>query len=309
MQRVIIDTDTASDDAVALILALREPKVRVEAITVVAGNLPIQLAVKNALISVEIANTYRPPVYQGMAKPLLRDLFTSEFVHGEDGMGNMDLPEPTLAVQPGHAVDVLIQMAEEADGDLELITLGPLTNVAMACLKAPESMRKLKRITIMGGAGIGPGNITPVAEFNAYVDAEALSIVLQSLIPIFLIGWDVSMGRTFINEDDIRSLQGTGSSIAAFCVRCNQSLQEFNLERLGKHGFDLPDPATVAAAIYPEIVLETLEAYTYVETKNESTYGQVIIDYTDVLEKAPNAVICRSLDPQAFKERLFQAIV
>lgn len=309
MRRLIIDTDTASDDAVALILALREPEVHVEAIMVVAGNVPIELAVKNALLSVETANTYCPPVYQGMAKPLLRDLFTSEFVHGEDGMGNIDSPKPGLAIQPEHAVDALISMAQESRGDLELITLGPLTNIAMACLKAPDSMGKLKRITIMAGAGIGSGNITPVAEFNAFVDAEALSIVLQSEIPIFLVGWDVSMGRTFIDEDDIRYLLETGSPIATFCVRCNQSLQEFNLKRLEKRGFDLPDPATVAAAIYPETVLETWEAYTYVETKNESTYGQVIIDYMHLLNKSPNAVICRSLDGKMFKERLFRAII
>src|SRR5512136_564767 len=117
MRKYLIDTDTASDDAVALIMALREPDIRVEAITVVAGNLPIHLAVKNALISVEIANTYRPPVYKGMAKPLLRDLFTSEFVHGDDGMGNMDLPEPRLVAQPEHAVDTLIRMAEESTGE------------------------------------------------------------------------------------------------------------------------------------------------------------------------------------------------
>lgn len=309
MRRIIIDTDTASDDAVALILALREPEVHVEAITVVAGNLPLPLAVKNALISVEVANTYCPPVYAGMAKPLLRDLFTSEFVHGADGMGNMDLPKPRLTAQPEHAVDALLRMAEAAPQELELITLGPLTNIALACLKAPDSLRKFKRITIMGGAGIGSGNITPVAEFNAYVDAEAFSLVLQSGVPILLVGWDVSMGRTFIGQEDIRYLLETGSPIAAFCVRCNQSLQEFNLKRLGKQGFDLPDPATVAAAIYPEIVLETWEAYTYVETKNESTYGQVIMDYMHLLDKAPNALICRALDAKAFKERLFRAIV
>jgi len=308
MRKIVIDTDTASDDAVALILALREPEIQVEAITVVAGNVPIDLAVKNALISVEMACTYQPPVYQGMAKPLLRELFTSEFVHGEDGMGNMDLPLPGLNKQSQHAVSALIQLAQASEGDLELITLGPLTNVAMACLLSPDSMRKLKRITIMGGAGIGSGNITPVAEFNAYVDAEALSIVLQAGVPIFLVGWDVSMGRTFIDENDIRTLLASGSDIAAFCVRCNRALQEFNLKRLGKHGFDLPDPATVAAAIYPEIVLETWDAYTYVETKNESSYGQVVIDYMHLLNKTPNAVICRALDGKAFKERLFRAI-
>jgi len=308
MKRFLIDTDTASDDAVALILALREPQIKVEAITVVAGNVPLPLAVKNALTSITVANTYQPPLYVGMARPLLRDLFTAEFVHGQDGMGNMALPEPDLRPQPEHAVDALARIIEENPGQLELITLGPLTNIAMLCLKAPETVKKLQRITIMGGAGLGPGNITPVAEFNAYVDAEALHLVLRCGAPIFLVGWDVSMGTAFISAAEAEQLLNSGSEIARFCIRCNQSLQAFNLKRLNKHGFDLPDPATVAAAIYPDIILETFDAYTCVEYKNDSTYGQVIIDQMNLLSQPPNATICRAIDGQKFKQRLFQAL-
>ena len=309
MKRLIIDTDTASDDAVALILALRESAVRVEAITVVAGNVPIQTAVKNALISVEMAQSYHPPVYQGMAKPLLRELFTSEFVHGDDGMGNMDLPDPSLRVEQEHAVDALLRIIEEDAQDLELITVGPLTNIAMACLKSPDTMRKLKRVTIMGSAGFGPGNITPVAEFNIFVDAEAASIVFKAGLPIFLVGWDVSMGTTFLNQQDISEILALGSPLAKFCIRCNKSLQEFNLQRIGKAGFDLPDPATVAAALYPETVLETISAYAYVEYQSERTYGQVVIDSLNLFaKKTPNVEICRMMDGAAFKQRLYRAI-
>ncbi len=308
MKRLIIDTDTASDDAVALILALREPAVRVEAITVVAGNVPIELAVKNALTSVEMAQTYAPPVYAGMGKPLMRELFTAEFVHGEDGMGNMNLPQPALRAQPEHAVDAMLRIIEENAQDLELITLGPLTNIALACLKAPQTMRKLRRVTIMGSAGFGPGNVTPVAEFNIYVDAEAASIVLDAGLNVFLVGWDVSLGQTFLDQQDVERLQASRSPIARFSARCNQSLQEFNFQRFGKVGFDLPDPATVAAAIYPETVLESVRAYTYVEYRSQGSYGQVVIDAMNLLEKAPNAEICRAMDGAAFKQRLFAAL-
>ncbi len=308
MKRFLIDTDTASDDAVALILALREPQIKVEAITVVAGNVPLPLAVKNALTAITVANTYQPPLYVGMARPLLRDPFTAEFVHGQDGMGNMALPEPDICPQPEHAVDALERIIEENPGQLELITLGPLTNIAMLCLKAPETVKKLQRITIMGGAGLGPGNITPVAEFNAYVDAEALHIVLHCGAPIFLVGWDVSMGTAFISAAEAEQLLNSGSEIARFCIRCNQSLQAFNFKRLNKHGFDLPDPATVAAAIYPDIILETFDAYTCVEYKNDSSYGQVIIDQMNLLSQPPNATICRAIDGPKFKQRLFQAL-
>jgi purine nucleosidase len=309
MQKFIIDTDTASDDAVALIMALREPSIRVEAITVVAGNLPIELAVKNALISVEMAHTYHPPVYRGMAKPLLRELYSSEFVHGADGMGNMALPDPKISAEKEHAVDAILRMIVESPEPLELITLGPLTNIAMACLKAPDTMRKLKGITIMGGAGLGSGNITPVAEFNIYVDAEAASIVFNSGVPIFLVGWDVSMGTTFINGEDIDILLNSGSKIAEFCVRCNRSLQEFNLQRMNKSGFDLPDPATVAARLYPDMVQETFDAYAYVEYKSESAYGQVVIDSMNLLEKKTNIKVCKALDGPKFKQHLFRLVM
>jgi purine nucleosidase len=308
-QRIILDTDTASDDAVALILALREPQVRVEAITVTAGNVPVNLGVKNALISVEVAGTYTPPVFRGLGKPLLRDLVTTVLEHGRDGLGEMDLPDPQLQPQPEHAVDVLISLADTFGSEIELITLGPLTNIAMACLKAPETMRKIKGITSMAGAGFGPGNVTPVAEYNAYADPEALSIVLQAGIPILLVGWDASLGPAIIDQDDIRALLASGSPRAEFCVRCNRSLLEYNRSQWGKDGFDLPDPVTVAAAIYPELVLETLPAYTSVETRSETSFGQVIIDPHGLLSRPPNALICRRLDGPGFKERLFQALL
>ena len=188
MRRFVIDTDTASDDAVALVMALREPSVKVEAITVVAGNVPLDCAVTNALISIDMAGTYAPPVYVGAAKPMLRELFTAQFVHGENGMGEMELPAPKTAPKKEHAVDAIIELAQKYPGELELITLGPLTNVAIACLKAPDIMRGIKKVWIMGGSGLSAGNITPLAEFNIYVDAEAAQIVLDSGIPAYFIG-------------------------------------------------------------------------------------------------------------------------
>lgn len=309
MRRFLIDTDTASDDAVALIMALREKTVKVEAITVVAGNVPVDLAVKNALISVQAANTYVPPVYRGMHKPLLRELFTSEFVHGEDGMGNMDLPEPEIVPQKSHAVDAIIDFIMANPGEIEVVTLGPLTNLAMAYLKEPQIAHCVKNVTIMGSAGLGSGNITPAAEFNIFVDAEAASIVLNSGMPITLVGWDVSMGKTFIDEGDIKYLKAQNSKIADFCVRCNSSLQEFNYKRIGKIGFDLPDPTAVAVAIAPELVLDCMEVFAEVETNSEKTYGQVLIDSLHLMNKESNVKLCKLLDAAKFKEYLFDKII
>jgi purine nucleosidase len=306
MQRIIIDTDTASDDAVALTLALLEPSVRVEAITVAAGNVPVDQGVRNARIAVEMAGAYHPPVHRGMERPLLRALVTATVEHGEDGLSGMDLPEPRIPVEAEHAVDALIRLAGE--GGLELVTLGPLTNVAAAILKAPQRMRRLERITVMAGAGLGQGNVTPAAEYNAYVDATALRIVLQAGIPILMLGWDASLGPAFLDEADLQALLDTGSPLAQFWVRCNQALLHYNREVWGRNGIDLPDPAAVAAAIYPELILEAVEAYASVEVREGSTYGQVLVDVQGLLGRPPNATFCRSLDGAAFKRRLFEAV-
>jgi len=308
VRRFIIDTDTASDDAVALIMALRERSIHIEGVTVVAGNVPIDLALKNALVSIEVANTYTPPVYKGMSKPLLRDLYTSEFVHGNDGMGNMNLQEPSIKHNEKHAVDAIIDMVGQYPYEIEIITLGPLTNIAMAYLKAPEILKKVKSITIMGSAGLGSGNITPVAEFNVYADAEAFGIVIDIPIPKLIVGWDVSMDKTFIDENDLEYMLSLESPIADFCVRCNASVKEFNKKKFGKTGFDLPDPTAVAAALRPDMILDFYDAFIYVETKGELTYGQVIIDNINILNKKPNARVCKRIDNARFKEYLFELI-
>jgi len=309
MRTFIIDTDATSDDAVALIMALREKSIKIEAITVVAGAVPIELAVKNALLSVEMANTYKPLVYKGMKKPLFRKLFTAEFVHGEDGMGNMNLPEPKIKIQEMHAIDAIINLVMNNPGKMEIITLGPLTNLAMAVLKEPLISKRVKNVTAMAGTGLGPGNITPVSEFNIYVDAEAASIVLKSGMPITFVGWDVCMGKCYLNEKDLQYLSDQNSKIADFCLRCNKSLIDFNLKRLDRKGLDLPDPTAVAAAIWPDIIISQFDAYTYIETNSELTYGQLVIDRLNLLDKEPNAKICVELDSKKFRSLLFEHII
>jgi len=306
MRRILVDTDTASDDAVALLMALREPEIKVEAITVVAGNCPLDTCVKNALIAIERARTYIPPLYAGMSGPLLRKLFTAESVHGKDGMGDMNLPAPAHQKQPDHAVDALICTARQYQGELEIITLGPLTNLAMAILREPRLAEWIKRVYIMGGAGLGPGNITPVAEFNFFVDAEAAHIVMDSKLQKTVVGWDVCMAKTFISRSDIEHLNSLGE-LGQFAVRCNATLVEFN-KQWGKDGFDLPDPTTVAAALYPEMITRQFDAYSYVEFKSERTYGQFVIDSLRLTSESPNARIIAEIDAEMFKSKLFHLL-
>lgn len=306
MRHFLIDTDTASDDAVALLMVLREPSVRVEAITVVAGNCSLEIGVKNALISVEKAGTYDPPVYAGMSQPLLRELVTSEYVHGQDGLGNMNLPSPASEKQSGHAVDMIIEMARRFPGELEIITLGPLTNLAMAILKEPTLPDLIKRVYIMGGAGLGPGNITPVAEFNFYVDAEAAHLVIQSKMAKTVIGWDICMAEAFLNRSDIAHLKSLGS-LGEFAVRASVSLIEFT-KGLGKDGFGPADQTAVAIALYPDIVTKQFDAYGYVEYKSEKAYGQFILDQLQLTGKPHNVTAITEIDAKQFKEKLFQLL-
>jgi len=306
MRHFLIDTDTASDDAVALLMALREPSVRVEAITVVAGNCTLENGVKNALISVEKAGTYAPPVYAGMSQPLFRELVTSEYVHGQDGLGNMDLPYPASEKQSGHAVDVIIEMARRFPGELEIITLGPLTNLAMAILKEPSLPDLIKRVYIMGGAGLGPGNISPVAEFNFYVDAEAAHLVIQSKMVKTVIGWDVCMTDGFLNQSDISHLKSLGP-LGEFAVRASVLLIEFT-KRLGKDGFGPADQTAVAIALYPDIVTKQFDTYGYVEHKSEKAYGQFILDQFQLNEKPHNVTAVTEIDGKQFKEKMFQLL-
>lgn len=305
MRKFIIDTDTASDDVIAIITALREPSIDVLALTVVAGNIRIDQAVQNALVAIDVANTYQPRVYKGMGKPLFRDLFTADDVHGADGLGNMFLNIPDIPVESEHAIDALIRLIEENPYEIELVTLGPLTNIAMAALKAPETMNKLKSITLMAGTGLGAGNTTETAEFNVYVDAEALAIVLNLEVLKLFVGWDVIEKRSFITEKDLNDLKNSQSDTAKFAVRCTESLYEY-CKKLGLNGFELADPTAMICAIWPEVMTKCINAYATVETKKDENYGQIFLDQQS---STPNSVTCIDLDSDLFKTYLFNSLL
>ena len=305
MRKFIIDTDTASDDVIAIITALREPSIDVLALTVVAGNIRIDQAVQNALVAIDVANTYQPRVYKGMSKPLFRNLFTADDVHGADGLGNMFLKTPNIPVESEHAIDALIRLIEENPYEIELVTLGPLTNIAMAALKAPETMNKLKSITLMAGTGLGAGNTTETAEFNVYVDSEALAIVLNLEVPKLFVGWDVIEKRSFITEKDLNDLKNSQSDTAKFAVRCTESLYEY-CKKLGLNGFELADPTAMICAIWPEVMTKCINAYATVETKKDENYGQIFLDQQS---STPNSVTCIDLDSDLFKTYLFNSLL
>ena len=306
MRRFLIDTDTASDDAVALVMALNHPDVRVEAITVVAGNVPLEFGVQNALYTVEQCGE-PVPVYAGLDRPMLRPLETAQFCHGEDGLGDIGLDLTGRKPAGGHAVDVLIETADRFAGEVTLVTLGPLTNVATALLRDPALVRKIERCVIMGGIGFGYGNIIPAAEYNIWVDPDAAKIVFESGLPIEMVGWDVSHKYATFTAEEAEELRAV-SELAEYCVDIQRALRRFGIEYLKQDGFDLPDPIAMAVALEPDVATVVKRLRVDVETKSELTRGATIVDHLRVTGREPNADVVLEASRERFLEVLYAAV-
>ncbi|WP_291799518.1 nucleoside hydrolase [Cellulomonas sp.] len=297
-QPMIIDTDTASDDAVALVLALRDDRVDVRAITVVSGNVPVAMGVQNALYTRELCRS-RVPVHAGADRPLLRHHTFAHDVHGADGMGDIGLPLSGREPDPGHAIDVIIDLARRRPGELTLVTLGPLTNIALALRKAPDIAGLFRRVVMMAGTGDGTGNVTPTAEFNIYVDPEAADIVFRSGMPLEMVGWDVSRNDAALSPADAAELASVGP-LGEFCVDIQRQLVEFCRSVTHIDGFDLPDPVTMAVAIDPTIAVRVDHRHVSIETTGAHTTGMTVVDNLGVTGRAPDVHVVRSVDRDRF---------
>jgi purine nucleosidase len=251
MRKFLIDTDTASDDAVAMCMALRHPEIDVVGFTVVAGNVPLEQAVQNALYTVELCGA-ETPVYAGHAAPMLRDLGTAQDVHGQDGMGDIGLPLHGRTPAEGWAPEVIVDTIRENPGEITLVAIGPLTNLAVALLWAPDIAHNVERVVIMGGTGEhGPGNITSTAEFNFWVDPEAVSVVLRSGMPLEFVGWDVSIASAVVTESRRSEIRALGTELGNFSLDIQATVTNFAWEETRLLGPDFPDPIAMAHAINP----------------------------------------------------------
>lgn len=306
MRKFIIDTDTASDDAVALVIALQDPDIDVRAITVVAGNVPLSQAVQNALYTVELCGK-DTPVFSGCAKPILRELETAQDVHGADGMGDIGLPLAGRAPAPGHAVDVLRQIIRENAGDITLVTLGPLTNVALALLREPELAEHVEHCYIMGGIGEGHGNVTPTAEFNIWVDPEAAKIVFESGMKMTMVGWDISWKYATFGPGQAAEIRDIGTPLAHFVVDIQATLTEYAIASSHLAGFDLPDPITMAVAIDPDIA--TFRDFRVdVTTGDGLQRGITVVDVLGVTGRSPQMTVATGVDRAAFVDTLKRSV-
>jgi purine nucleosidase len=313
----LIDTDTASDDAVALIMALRAPDVRVAAITVVAGNVDVRQATRNALYTAELCGA-NVPVYSGAEKPLLRAYENATWFHGRDGLGDHNYPAAARAQEKPHAVDAIIETIDANPG-LVLVTLGPLTNIALAVSRKPAIAAKVSRCVVMGGNPCCEGNITPAAEYNIWVDPEAARIVMHSGLPIELIGWHLCRGAAVLNEDDIASVLKFGTKQAHFAVECNSHARAAYKIQTGEDGICLPDPVAMCLALDPTIGTGWSEHFVEVETQSDLTRGMTIVDKLNVAADERNrdvwqpalgqkAKVCWTLDNSRWKQALYKAL-
>ncbi len=307
IHHVIIDTDTGSDDAAALMMAGSSDVLDILGITVLYGNVDLEHAAMNAMMVMETCGLMDIPVCIGAVQPLRKARENMISVHGADGMGDQDLIHPTGKVSGTNAVRFILDQVAAMPGEVEIVAIGPLTNIALALAVDPITMSQVKRLWIMGTTGFGPGNATPVAEFNVYSDPDAYDIVLSSGLPITIVGLDCMVEGTGLTDENWETILN-GNEKGHFTALAFSKLMEF-YRSTGKVETGLPDPLAMAALIWPEYVLKTVNCDAAVCTNpGDPAYGQVIF-YQEgaVYEAMPtigsyNIEVVTGVDPQIFMD-------
>jgi purine nucleosidase len=300
---IVIDTDTASDDAIALLLAVRDPSVDVRAVTVVAGNVPLELAVRNAIITLDLAGGPDIPVHAGCDRPLSRPLDTAQLVHGQDGMGGAALPDPSRVMTSVDAVSVLLEIASNEPGSHDLVTLGPLTNIAAALERDPDFLTKFGHTYLMAGSPDGVGNVDALGEYNVWADPEAATVVFAAPGAKTMVGWNISRTFAVMTSAEQSALAAVGP-LGKFAIDINGDVEQYCLDT-GLAGFDLPDPIAMAVALDDSIITEATDEWLVVGLDGP-TRGCTIPDRR-FGRPEPNIRVLWSVDEAAFKRRLLTA--
>ena len=302
-KRIIIDTDPGVDDAFAFLLALASPEIQLEALTTTQGNVTLEKATRNALSVLELGHASHIPVAAGSVLPLVNPLRASADVHGVSGIGNSKLPTPTAEPLPQHAVDYLIERVLAEPGELSIFPIGPLTNLAMAIRKEPKFAGAVKELVIMGGAVTENGNVTPLAEFNIFVDPHAAHIVSHAGMPITLIPLDVTH-KCLLKQEHVDRLMKIDSPITRFIKDSIEIYFKFSYER-GFSGCALHDPLTLATVIAPEL-LTLKEYYVDVDHSTGVAMGKTFADIFNVTKKPANMKVAMDVRGDDFIELFLQ---
>jgi inosine-uridine nucleoside N-ribohydrolase len=298
---ILIDCDPGHDDAIAILLALASPEVELRAVTTVAGNQTVDKTTRNALKVLELAGRTDIPVAGGAEHPLKRPLRTAAHVHGESGLDGPALPEPVTRPWDAAAADLLAELIEPG---VVLVPTGPLTNVALLILRHPDVCERIDRIVWMGGA-IGEGNVTPAAEFNAFVDPEAARHVFGSGIPLTMIGLDVTHKALFTRAHAER-VRGAGAA-GRVVAELSDFFQQFHERRYGMNGSPIHDALAVAHVIDPTLVT-TLRCNVEIETDSHYCDGRTVVDRWLVTDRPRNVDVGIDVDAERFLELLVERI-
>lgn len=299
---VILDCDPGHDDAIALILALASPELKVLAVTTSAGNQTPDKTLNNALRILTLLGRDDIPVAAGAPKPLARELIIADNVHGESGLDGPKLPDPGFAPVAMTALELMAKCLRESPEPVTLVPTGPLTNIALLLAAHPELKSKIARIVLMGGAA-GAGNWTPAAEFNIYVDPEAADMVFKSGLPITMCGLDVTHEAQVMDED-IERVRAITNPVA----QCVAGLLDFFMiyhrdPKWGFAGAPLHDPCTIAWLLAPAL-FHGVECRVDIETGGTHTSGMTVVDRYGLTGKAANALVLQGLDRAGFIDLL-----
>lgn len=313
----IIDTDTASDDAVAILMALQWPDVIVDAITIVSGNMPVSQGSINARYTVQLCRK-STPVYEGCTRPLVKEPYHAHWFHGPDGMGGMNYPAPKMEAAGETAVSELIRRFREKPGEITLVTLGPLTNIAAALRIEPRMAEWAKNCVVMGGAACTVGNVTPAAEYNMWCDPEAAHIVFNSGMEVLMVGWEHCRGAANLTDDEMAHCYSFGTARGDFAIDCNKHALDSSRNWLGDPGLGLPDPVAMAVALDPAVCTKRSKHFVAVPLDGP-TRGATVVDQLGVaqvppnldpcwIDKQPNIEVCWEIDPQRWKAVLYETL-
>lgn len=307
-RKIIIDTDPGQDDAVAILLALGSPaELDVLGIVAVAGNVGLAQNALNALKIVELSGVSGVKVYAGCAGPFRRKLVTAEYVHGKTGLDGPTLPDPTLTLEDQHGVDFIIEtLRREPEQTVTLCALGPLTNLAMAFVKAPDIVPRVQEIVLMGGGLFEGGNTTPAAEFNIYVDPEAADVVFHSGVPIVQAPLDLTHFM-LANRERVERFRKLGNRTGVATAEMLEFFERFDESKYGWDGGPLHDPTVIAYLLKPEL-FQTKHVNVAIETSSELTRGMTVVDWWGVTGRAKNVQYIRSGDADGFFELLFERL-
>jgi purine nucleosidase len=309
-RRVIIDSDTAGDDALAILLASLSDRLGVEGVTIVAGNAEFDHEVANAKHSLELANAATDvPVYEGARKPLLKDHETAEYVHGAGGLAGI-YPDPDVPSADQWAVDFLLDTVRENPGEITLCCIGPLTNVALACLREPALDDLVDEVWVMGGAFHAPGNVTPAAEYNFWVDPDAAKIVLREL-SVSVVGWGTCVDSSVLRGPEIDRIAAAReeSAYGEFFARITEPAREFTENEQGIDGVTQPDSLTVACCLDPEIVIDANTYFVDVDEREGLTRGHSVVDTQGVTDGEPRTRVIEAADDDRFKQVFTDALL